>query len=214
MCYIFFLKIFAALLRLISPDDLPMTVGTSWEERKSGAHSRTENKHVFWGDGRERTHRLEVVYNKCPQVALGVFTYLCTAIWSIFLPSALETSLGATWFPGWLSNRVAAPYLRLMTSYRGSAPMEELKVMLKACHGQGEALLSISLTRPPLWATSSRLWETPETKKWTLPKNVYFWQQGFSPLWAPCKNILSEVSQKTRRLSKEARSCVQGDLLK
>lgn len=55
-----FLKFFAALLSLISPDDLPMTVRTSWEERKSGASrlekKKKKNKHVF-GEmaGREST---------------------------------------------------------------------------------------------------------------------------------------------------------------
>lgn len=101
-----FLKFFAALLSLISPDDLPMTVWTSWEERKSGASSlekkkkEKKNKHIFGGDGRERKHQFEEVPNECPQVDLGAFTYLCTTIWSILLPSALQNSLNTKFFPG------------------------------------------------------------------------------------------------------------------
>lgn len=202
MCYnsFFFLKFFAALLCLIRPDDLPMTAWTFLRGKEEVEHNLWSKEQThFWGDdGRERKHRLEVVCNKCPPVALGVFTYLCTAIWSIFLPSALQTSLAAM---RRLGNRVPAPSRSLTTAWGGPTPRDEPKETRQAMPGRGEELLSIPLPRR---ATSSRLRETPGTQTWTHPKNVYFFGwQGFSPLWAPCKNTLSEVSWQTRRLSKK-----------
>lgn len=63
-------------------------------------HLWSKEQTRFWGDGRERKPRFEEVCNWCPQVALGAFTYLCTTIWSISLPSALQNSLGTKRSPG------------------------------------------------------------------------------------------------------------------
>lgn len=104
----------------------------------------------FWGDGREQKHWLEVVYNKCPQVAVGVFTYLCTAIWSIFFAFSTTNQPWCNVLSRrWLSNCVAASYLCLTTRYGGPTATGELKGMRKTCHGWGEAPLSIPFMLPP-----------------------------------------------------------------
>lgn len=164
----------------------------------------------FWGDGRKWKHWLEVVCNKCPQVALGVFTYLCTTIWSIFLPLSGTNQPSYNMLSRrWLSNHDAAPYLWLTTTEDQPLQMGWGDAEPWTRGGTVEHPSHVPCS-PCLWATSLRLQETPGTS--TVPQNAYFCWQGFSLLWVLCENTSSEVSQKTRRLSKEAPDCRQQDL--
>lgn len=169
-------------------------------ERKVEHNLWSKEQTCFWGNGRERKHWLEVVYNKCPQVVLWVFTYLCTTIWFIFLPSVLQTRLHASCTLALQSRRCSS--LWLTPSYGGPTIMDDLKVKLKACRGWGEAPL---IMHHLLQATTSRLWQNLGTKMRTVPKMFSFAGRTsflFGPYAkTPCQKFSEDKEVYQRRLA-------------